>query len=79
MAQKEAKTLSEVRKFARMGQSLEGSAISSKMEINKLQGQETFRQNGKCDFQISEKWYRKRNGYCNHEKFYLVPRLPVQA
>ena len=73
VAQKEAKTLSDVRKFARMGQSLEGSAISSEMEINKLQGQETFRQNGKCDFQISEKnRYQNRRCYICNRKSHLA-------
>ena len=73
VAQKEAKTLSDVRKFARMGQSLEGSAISSEMEINKLQGQVTFRQNGKCDFQISEKnRYQNRRCYTCNRKSHLA-------
>ena len=73
VAQKEAKTLSDVRKFARMGQSLEGSVISSEMEINKLQGQETYRQNGKCDFQISEKnRYQNRRCYICNRKSHLA-------
>ena len=73
VAQKEAQTLSDVRKFARMGQSLEGSAISSEMEINKLQGQKTFRQNGKCDFQISEKnRYQNRRCYICNRKSHLA-------
>ena len=79
VAQKEAKTLSDVRKFARMGQSLEGSAISSEMEINKIQRQGNT-QTGKCDFQYFEiNWYQNRHGYSNHEKSHLVPRLLVQA
>lgn len=65
VAQKEPETLVDVRKFARMGQSLEKDV--SMAELNRIQGRrgvtQTGRgvtQTGKCDFQYSD-----RNRYQN--------------
>lgn len=65
VAQKEAKTLSEVRKFARMGQSLEKDVTL--VELNHIQGQRGTTQTGKCEFQYSDKKrYQNRRCYiCN--------------
>ena len=66
VAQKEAKTLSEVRKYyARMGQSFVKDVNSNVMEVQ-FQGQDT--QTGKCDFQSFEKsgYQVKRCFICHH-------------
>ena len=70
VAQKEAKTLSEVRKYAKMGQSFEREVNSSVMEV-KVQGQET--QTGKCDFQSFEKSrYQVKRCFICHRKSHLA-------
>lgn len=70
VAQKEAKTLSEVRKFARMGQSFAKNVNSSVMKV-KVQGQDT--QNGKCDFQPFEKSrYQVKRCFICHRKSHLA-------
>ena len=70
VAQKEAETLNEVRKYARMGQSFVNEVNSSVMEV-KVQGQDT--QNGKCDFQSLEKSrYQVKRCFICHRKSHLA-------
>ena len=71
VAQKEAKTLNDVRRFARTGQSLEKEVTTSVTEVNKIQGQDT--QTGKCDFQYTEKnRYQDKRCYICHRKSHIA-------
>lgn len=71
VAAKEAKTLEEVRKFARMGQSLEKEVTT--VDVHKIQGQENVTQTGKCDFQYNErKRYQGRSCFICNRKSHLA-------
>ena len=71
VAQKEAKTLSEVSKYARMGQSFETDVnVLCVMEL-KIQGQDT--ESGKCDFQSFEKnRYQVKRCFIYHRKSHFA-------
>ena len=70
VAKKEAKTLNEVRKYARMGQSFVKEVNSSVMEV-KVQGKD--KQTGKCDFQSFEKSrYQVKRCFICHRKSHLA-------
>ena len=71
VVQKEAKTLSEVCKFARMGQSFEKDVSVRTVEVHKIQGQDT--ESGKCDFQSFEKnRYQGKKCFICHRKSHLA-------
>ena len=71
VAQKEAKTLSDVRRFARMGQSLEREMTTPSTEVHRVQaGQRT--ETGKCDFRSEKSRYQERRCYVCQGKNHIA-------
>ena len=81
VAQREPKTLDDVRKFARMGQSLEREMNTPSTEVHRIQGQKTEvprsqgqrTEAGKCDFRSNEKnRYQERRCYICQRKNHIA-------
>lgn len=71
VAQKEPQDLSEVKKFARMGQSLEKDVPT--VEVNKVRGgQAETETRGKCDFQYQKNGYQNRRCYICYKKSHVA-------